>query len=152
METSIFLRRKGKGRGNQVWVSGQHTILLINQPAISYIMWLVSNHVTFGDYINFPHWVLPVTDSHPQSRCGLQNHLTLLRGKIPTGIKGRRRNVSQNRRTQFTWYKFPDNQAQEGLDAYNYTPELNTAITSILLIYHSPLSSDLPPEPARPHL
>lgn len=31
--------------------------------------------------------VLPVIDNHPQSRFGLQNHLKLLIGKLPTRIK-----------------------------------------------------------------
>lgn len=48
----------------------------------------LDNYEKLGDYTNFPNWILPVTDNHPQSRFDLQNHLKLLRGKIPIEIKG----------------------------------------------------------------
>lgn len=67
----------------------ENTAILMNQSAISYILCL-ENLRKFGDYTNFLKWVLPVNDNHPQSRFDLQNHLKLLRGKIPMGIRGKK--------------------------------------------------------------
>lgn len=39
--------------------------------------------------------VLPVIDNHLLSRFGLQNHLKMLRGKIPIEIKGEKTNLAK---------------------------------------------------------
>ena len=73
----------------------KYTNLLIKQL-------YTDHHMQLEYHASFFNHVLPVIDNHPQSRFGLQNHLKLLIGKLPTRIK--RKIFSK---IQFTKYKFP---------------------------------------------
>lgn len=83
----------------------------------------------------FSNWVLPLIDNHPQSRFDLQNHLKLLRGKLPTRIK---RKTEQN---SVHIVQIPQSAGpRSNLDAFNFTSKLDQPTL--------PMSWQLPP----PHL